>query len=747
MQRRPSSGTPRSSHFFQSKGMGPGGDCLPTSYLFKEMQELAASRQRSGQDDNSTPLSALLESRRKTVLNQQQDSLSKKKNSPQQYKRLQDLPAPGQSGQVKRKPPEGGASAQTAPRSGKKAASGKVAAPPTESIAPPAASKLSTCHIDELAHCARTAESPTIVVTLSTHGWCSEFGGLCPSTNPNNILCTFTLFSQQNAIKTSHNALNHSTRTIKALMCDTSLLKITFNVQGLFVVLSNMVLSKSEVPVNTCDIRTMMWMLDPSAPSTTIATIKSAISQYDVRAGTELPMSTEVMDIQRRHVEIQKTYFTLAVNLELDQLGYSMVSLEMPLAWIIAKMHTNGFPIDVQELTKSKESYETVLSETEQALAGYATPPFNVQSHDDVRSLLFDQLRLQDKCSQSVVNLTKKRGIISTDKETLVLLSDYHPAPSLILKHRAVQKILMTYIVNLSSHAQHGIIHPHFNQEGTDTGRLSCSNPNLQNQPRRDHEHDIIDYSIIRTSFKPHPGDILVTVDYSQIEIRILAHMSGDSSLCGLLNRGGDLHRSIAAKIFGKDAEQITPTERQVGKKVIFGMIYGQGQKALASTINVSIERAAQLLQGFRRAFPGVQKWSEDVIRRCSQSGEVRTLINRLRKIKGITSTNTFERAAAVRQSINTVIQGSAADVIKMAMIAIQPVIAEYSLRLMSQVHDEVIFSVPKSSFPHCIPPIERAMENATVLNVPLKVSTSFGPNWGDLTEWVSPQPVGNTTR
>ena len=763
MQRRTSSGA-RGSLFFQSKGM-TGGDCLPTSGLFKEMQELASAKQNEGgmEANSSCPLSALLDSRRKAAISQQEASLLKVRPMPQ--KRLRDLPSPGQDQKLKRGPSDVRAIPKSLPppelkkattpnnksttrgnSSIIKKANPKQAPPLSNNVnnpisTTPTATSFCKHHINDIINTCRSVNySPTVAITISSVDWCSELGGLCPTSKPDAITVSCTLFNRQTPVMCCHCKLDIVIQSLKTLICDQTITKITYNIQALYVVIAKYVLEKNEKPDNVCDVKTMMWMVNPSENIKHLSSINSAVVSYDDAKAVHVTVQTDNNSVRNRHCEIRELYEKLGSILDCNQLGYCMVKLEMPVAWVLAIVHVTGFPIDTTQLLNSKSRHEQLLHEIENDIMKYARPPFNALSHDDVRALLFDQLKLQDKCdflngTPISTNKTKKKGIFSTDKDTLQAMSTVHPAPNLIMKYRAVQKLLMTYIVNLTSHAKDGIIHPQFNQEGTDTGRLSCANPNLQNQPRKDHAH--LDYSIVRLSFKPHSNDILVAVDYSQIEIRILAHMSKDSSLCNLLNGGGDLHKSIAATVFGKSVDQITPSERQVGKKVIFGIIYGQGQKALASTIGVSLSRASQLLQGFKKGFPGVQRWSEEVIRSCSRTGEVRTFANRLRKIKNISSSNSFERAAAIRQSINTIIQGSAADIIKMAMVNTQPVILEYSLRLVCQIHDEMIFSVPRSSFPQCIPHIEKAMETVTALAVPLKVSSAFGPTWGDLTDWM----------
>ena len=395
---------------------------------------------------------------------------------------------------------------------------------------------------------------------------------------------------------------------------------------------------------------------------------------------------------------------------------------------------------------------------------------FNILSADDIREVLFDKLKLDTQLGSATLGRTKKCNKVSTDKETLQALTPLHPLPGLILRYRAISKVVSTYIQNLTAHArptaaaeagatseQHRV-HPQFNQEGTETGRLSCHSPNLQNQPRSEGDvsppdsqppdSQLADPTAVvgpnghnvRCAFTAlDASQVLVAVDYSQIELRVLAHLSNDPVLCGLLRAGGDLHRAVAARIFQKLDASVSKTERQMGKKVVFGVLYGQGAKALAKVLSVEVDEAGQFIQGFKRGFPTVATWSEGVLQSCRRTQAVRTFANRLRRLPNIVSRNPAERWHAERQAVNTVIQGSAADLIKIAMVNISQADTPYPITMMGQIHDEILASVPAAQVDHAVPLLIRLMEEAVALGVPLVATASWGPSWGDLKPWTPP--------
>ncbi|KAJ9467991.1 DNA polymerase I [Diplonema papillatum] len=496
-------------------------------------------------------------------------------------------------------------------------------------------------------------------------------------------------------------------------------------------------------PARVHDLRCMVWMLSSSCPGS----IDEAMGElYPDLSAIGASKASPVLAWAR---SMLAAYLKAKTLLESLRLGYCFANLEMPVAWILANMRVNGFPLDVRVLTASSEQQQLDLADIERKAKVHATnPAFNIQSPDDVREELFDRLQLDKVVPPGVLRVTGKKGVFSTDKDTLQALAAHHPLPDLVMQHRALQKLLTTYVQNLAAHARplrtagppasphHRDLHvvqPLFHQEGTDTGRLSCSAPNLQNQPRKDERGE---QGRVRYAFVPYPGEVLIALDYSQIEVRVLAHMSRDPTLCAALAAGGDLHRSIAAKIFQKPPDQVTPSERRVGKRVVFGTFYGQGVKALAASLSISVDRASCLAQSFKRAFPSTVAWAEETVRSCRRTGEVRTFANRLRKLPHINSSQPFERAQAERQAVNTVIQGSAADIIKMAMVTSFAVARRQGLRMLCQVHDELIFSAPPAAVAAAVPLLKHAMETATSLVVPLCVEVETGPSWGELAAW-----------
>ena len=584
---------------------------------------------------------------------------------------------------------------------------------------------------------------------------------------------------------------------IREVLLEDMVQKVVFNLQNVLVGVCCEMHRRGDAftPVEVHDLRTMAWM---SAQSETAQGIEECFAFNDVFGGREernmaqtgakilvrgkgpLPQPKftvlEEADLCDMLLRLQLTHplhEKLNAMLTELQLSQCFLRIESPVAWLLLEMHVEGFPIDLAILNENVEGLQTVLHGIEKEaglLVGRGD--FNIQSPEEIRVYLFDTLRLHERVAAGVLTRTTKTNQFSTDKANLTAIVHLHSLPQLVLKHRAISKVVSTYILNLTSHAR-GLkeyantpgavsehrVHPVFNLEGTETGRLSCASPNLQNQPRSDHPEifasnddsqmeptaqansPLVLYGNIRRAFVPiRQGDVIVALDYSQIELRVLAHVSRDRFLCSALSAGGDIHRSVAARIFGKSDAQISNQERQVGKKVVFGVLYGQGAKALAQTLGVSLGEASTFISGFRRGFPDVGAWTEEVLRGCRATGVVRTYTNRMRRLPNINSTNFADKSHSERQAVNTVVQGSAADIIKIAMLHTAVVAAEHHATLLSQIHDEIIFSAPKNSLATSVPALLSAMEKVVPLSVPLVATAAVGESWGKMENWVSSQ-------
>jgi DNA polymerase-1 len=335
---------------------------------------------------------------------------------------------------------------------------------------------------------------------------------------------------------------------------------------------------------------------------------------------------------------------------------------------------------------------------------------------------LFDELKLP------VIKRTKTGA--STDQDVLERLAPLHPLPAKIIEHRQLSKLKGTYLDALPTmvNPNTGRIHASFNQVVAATGRLSSSDPNLQNIPIRTEEG-----RRVRRAFLPgEPGWKLVCADYSQIELRMLAHFSGDEALKQAFRDGIDIHTAVAAEVFEVDASSVDSNQRRMAKAVNFGVIYGQSPFGLSAALGITQEEAARFIESYFARYAGVDRYLQQILKDCMESGYARTILGRRRPIAGIRSTEGRQRNLPERTAINTVIQGSAADLIKKAMINIQSRIEseKHPSRMLLQIHDELVFEVPAEQVDSLIELVKHEMEHAIPLDVPLVVDVSAGDNW-----------------
>jgi DNA polymerase-1 len=320
----------------------------------------------------------------------------------------------------------------------------------------------------------------------------------------------------------------------------------------------------------------------------------------------------------------------------------------------------------------------------------------------------------------------------STDSDVLERLAEQHKLPGLILEYREFTKLQNTYVDTLPEMVspRTGRLHTSFNQTGTATGRLSSSDPNLQNIPIRTELG-----RSIRRAFIPTEGWKFVSGDYSQIELRMLAHLSGDKAMAGSFSRGEDIHKAVAAEVFGKPLAQVTPQERQVAKTVNFGLVYGQGPQGLSRQTGLSLTDSEAYITRYFERYPGVKKYIDGVISEAEKNGYVQTIAGRRRNLPDITADMAQRRNAARRAAVNTVIQGSAADLIKGAMITLDAELQKRGgkARMLLQIHDELLLEAPPEELDGVESMLKRVMEGAMKLNVPLKVECSRGGSWMEL--------------
>jgi len=384
-------------------------------------------------------------------------------------------------------------------------------------------------------------------------------------------------------------------------------------------------------------------------------------------------------------------------------------------------MERTGILVDREVLEELSRRLEASLAELEAAIHEEAGGPFNPASPQQLADVLFDRL------GYPVLRRTAKTKRPSTNVEVLQeLAARGYRLPALILEYREQAKLKGTYVDALPRQiGSDGRIHTRFHQTVTATGRLSSSDPNLQNIPVRTELG-----REIRRAFIAPEGRLILAADYSQIELRVLAHMSGDAALSEAFRRGEDIHRATAAAVLGKDPAAVTPTERRAAKTVNFGLIYGMGAYSLARDLGITPAEAQRFIDTYFERFPGVRRYMDGLRERARAEGVVTTLFGRIRRIANLDAANANVRAAAERMAINAPIQGTAADIIKLAMIEVHRRLGSGPARLLLQVHDELVLEVPAGELDAVAHEVRDAMEHVVELDVPLVVDVGSGPSW-----------------
>ena len=405
---------------------------------------------------------------------------------------------------------------------------------------------------------------------------------------------------------------------------------------------------------------------------------------------------------------------------QLDKLFYE---IEMPLMRVLATMESNGVRIDSAALAESSKTLTAEMNVLDAEIQQIAGEKFNVSSPKQVGEILFEKLKIDQKAKKT------KTGQYTTSEDYLEKLQYRHPIVAKILEYRGLKKLLSTYIdaLPLLVNSRTGKIHTSYNQTVTSTGRLSSSNPNLQNIPVRDAQG-----KEIRKAFIPDDGGVFLSADYSQIELRIMAHLSGDRNMIDAFVQGLDIHAATAAKIFKIPLEKVTSEMRRKAKTANFGIIYGISAFGLADRLNISRGEAKELIDGYFATFPQVKIYMEKSIENARKNGFVETISGRKSRLADINSQNAVVRGYAERFAINAPIQGSAADVIKIAMVRIQQQIENQHLdsKMIMQVHDELNFTVRENEVETMRNLVINEMQNAVQLTVPLIVDCGIGKNW-----------------
>lgn len=417
-----------------------------------------------------------------------------------------------------------------------------------------------------------------------------------------------------------------------------------------------------------------------------------------------------------------KNYFAPVLKKEgLESLFFDM---EMPLIYVLEEIEVTGITLDIEALKQSSRTLTAALISLEEEIYALAGMPFNINSTKQVGEILFDRLQIMDKAKKT------KTGNYTTNEETLEKLRSKHPIIGKLLEYRGIKKLLSTYIDSLPElvNRKTGKIHTSFNQTVTATGRLSSSNPNLQNIPIRDEMG-----KEIRRAFTADNADCLFfSADYSQIELRIMAHLSEDPHMIEAFNSGADIHAATAAKIYNVPLEMVTSDMRRKAKTANFGIIYGISVFGLSERLTIPRGEAKELIDGYFQTYPRIKAYMDECIQLAKEKGYVETIFKRKRFLPDINSGNAIVRGYAERNAINAPIQGSAADIIKMAMVRIFGRFEEENLKskMVLQVHDELNFNVYKDEMAKVKKIVLEEMEGAYKLRVPLIADCGEGFNW-----------------
>lgn len=432
----------------------------------------------------------------------------------------------------------------------------------------------------------------------------------------------------------------------------------------------------------------------------------------------------EIVDYACEDADVTlRLYPILKEEMEKYEVTSVFTHIEMPLLPVLARMERNGVRLDTAALEETGRNFTERMQQLETDIYELAGHEFTITSPKQVGVVLFDELQISAKVKKT------KTGQYSTSEEVLESLRDKHPIVEKILQHRALKKLLSTYVEALPKliHPQTGHIHTSFNQAVTATGRLSSSNPNLQNIPVRGE-----DGREIRRAFVPEEGKVFFSADYSQIELRIMAHLSEDEHMVADFNSGLDIHAATAARIFHKPIEEVDRDERRKAKTANFGIIYGISAFGLSERMGVSRGEAKELIENYFSTYPKVREYMNESIERAKQTGYITTQFGRRRYLSDINAGNATVRGYAERNAVNAPIQGTAADIIKLAMVAIDRRLREEKLqtRMILQVHDELNFSVPPTELEQVRHLVVEEMERAFQMRVPLVAECGEGTNW-----------------
>ena len=503
--------------------------------------------------------------------------------------------------------------------------------------------------------------------------------------------------------------------------CDAKQIQIVFGECGL------------ELPAPAFDLGIASQLLDPADANSPFALAQRELGRklasWEDLAGRgakavparELLAEDVALWAAQQACALCSLHEVLVDRLECDGLSALCDAVELPLTGVLARMHRSGVRIDEPLLERLSEEWGLRLEGIEAKIYELAGEPFLVSSPKQLQKILFEKLKLPP--------IKKTKTGYSTDESVLVQLASKHDLPAEILAYRRLAKLRSTYVDALPRlvNPATGRIHPTFHQLGAATGRVSAADPNVQNIPIRSEEG-----IRIREAFVPSDGKTLLSADYSQVELRILAHFSKDQSLLDAFDRGDDIHRRTAAEVAGIDLDDVSDDQRAHAKAVNFGIIYGLSAFGLANQLGIASAEAQQTIDAYFARYRGVRAFIDESIESARERGFVQTLLGRRRYLGDLASRNRTLRQAAERMAVNTVIQGTAADLIKKAMVDLVPAIDEADLgaEMILQVHDELVFEIPPAEVDALTELVVERMEGVWPLRVRLRVDVGVGANW-----------------
>lgn len=520
---------------------------------------------------------------------------------------------------------------------------------------------------------------------------------------------------------------------LQPLLSDTGIVKYGQNIKYDSIILRN---AGFELEGPAFDTMIAAYLLDPSQRSYSLDSMALQFFSHEMIKYTDVcgkgknQIVFDMVDIATATKYAAedadctlKAHAVLAPKLQQFGLTRLFEEVEMPLVPILASMEETGIKVDIKALRNLSDFFAKRLQDIEQKIYEISGEEFNINSTQQLGTILFDKLGLDTQ------KKTKKKTAYSTDVEVLTALAPTHELPALVLEQRTLGKLKSTYadaLVNLVNHKT-GRIHASFNQTGAATGRFSSSNPNLQNIPIRGEEG-----LKIREAFIADEGCVLLAADYSQIELRLLAHYSGDKALIESFEKGEDVHLRTASQIFGLPPDKITSELRRQAKAINFGLIYGKTPFGLAKELQISQKMAKTYIDNYFAHYSSVQKFIAETIAQVSETGKTETLLGRVRYLPDINSANHNVRMAAERVAVNTPLQGTAADIIKLAMINMDKALKTHKLasKMLLTVHDELVFEVPVAEIETMRALCHEVMENVMPLKVKLSVNVDYGENW-----------------